>query len=146
MSPRFVFGALTSIAVLAGCQSTSAPPPQPDYSGGYSYVATGAGGSSKGLAGSVLAPDACLNNGIDDDNVGAANIGTVVSGVGTHLAPGCANAYNLQRMVESERDLLEGRRMGPAPAAPSTRAARRYLHGDPATPDAVDTGLTTNTQ
>lgn len=136
MSTKLVLSTFASLAVLTGCNSTSAPP-RSDYSPGYSYVATG-GGGSKGVTGSVLAPDACLNDGIDDDDIGADNMSTVVSGVGAHLAPGCANAYNLQRMVESERDLVEGRRMGPAHAAPSVRAAQRYLHGEAARSEAPD--------
>lgn len=130
---------LPLLAGAAACSQTSASAQRPEYSPGYSYVATD-GGGAKGVSGSVLAPDACLNDGIDDDGVGARTGGTIVQGVGTHLAPGCANAYNLQRMVESERDLVEGRRMGAAHAAPSTRAAQRYLYGDqPSTGGAVTT-------
>lgn len=116
------------VVALAGC--THDKPQQQDYSPGYSYVATAPGGSEKGVGGSVLAPDACLAEPADDDLSPAATDLTIVSGVGTHLPPGCANAYNLQRMVESERDLIEGRRMGPAAGAPTARAARRYLYGE----------------
>ncbi|RWO33122.1 MAG: hypothetical protein EOS08_07860, partial [Mesorhizobium sp.] len=38
----------------------------------------------------------------------------------------------LQRMAESQRDLVEGRRMGAAAAAPTANAARRYLNGEEA--------------
>jgi hypothetical protein len=49
--------------------------------------------------------------------------------VGGGLPPGCANAYNLLMMAEREDDLLRGRRLGPAAAAPSARAAQKYLYG-----------------
>ena len=32
-------------------------------------------------------------------------------------------------MAEREGDLLRGRRLGPAPAAPSARAAQKYIYG-----------------
>jgi type IV pilus biogenesis protein CpaD/CtpE len=43
--------------------------------------------------------------------------------------PGCANAYNLQRMVVQEDDLVYGRELDPAVAAPAARAAQRYIDG-----------------
>lgn len=54
---------------------------------------------------------------------------TAAEELGEHIPPGCANAYNLQRMVEREGDLFKGRRLGKAPAAPSVRAAQKYLNG-----------------
>src|SRR3989337_2500106 len=93
------------LVALASCVNTL-PQPQ-DYSPGYSYVATDAsGGSKKSAGGAVLAPNACLVAPADDDYSPAATDLTIVSGVGSHLPPGCANAYNLQRMVESQRDLV----------------------------------------
>jgi hypothetical protein len=109
----------------AGCQTE----PEPDYSPGYSYVSTGKG-SAKGVGGSVLAPDACLGEPADTDPSFASTSQTITPQLGPHLPPGCANAYNLQRMAESQRDLVEGRRMGPARAAPGVRAAKRYLYGE----------------
>ncbi len=109
----------------AGCQTE----PEPDYSPGYSYVSTGAG-SAKGPGGSVLAPDACLGEPADTDPSLASTSQTITPQLGPHLPPGCANAYNLQRMVESQRDLVEGRSMGPARAAPGVRAAKRYFYGE----------------
>lgn len=52
-------------------------------------------------------------------------------------ALGCANGHNLKRMAESESDLVSGRRMGDAAAAPTARAASNYLNGvqAPANPD-----------
>ena len=43
------------------------------------------------------------------------------------LPPGCANDLNLQQMVERPSDLLHGREMGPARAAPVAAAARERL-------------------
>ncbi|WP_144223556.1 hypothetical protein [Mesorhizobium amorphae] len=137
------FAVITTI-LLCGCVGNTKP--EQDYSPGYSYVATGPGGSNKSTSGSVLAPNACLNDPVDDDNPPANSSAslTQISGVGQHLPPGCANAYNLQRMVESQRDLVEGRRMGPAAAGPTARAARRYLDGEQPEPAAETPSLTTN--
>ncbi|WP_237683899.1 hypothetical protein [Pseudaminobacter soli (ex Zhang et al. 2022)] len=110
---------------VAGCQTE----PQPDYSPGYSYVSTG-GDSAKSANGSILAPDSCLGEPADTDPSLASTSQTISPPLGPHLPPGCANAYNLQRMAESQRDLVEGRRMGPARGAPGVRAAKRYLYGE----------------
>ncbi|MER9475320.1 hypothetical protein, partial [Mesorhizobium sp. M0520] len=112
MTSPIAFFCVVPALVLAGCASS--PQQRQDYSPGYNYVSTDAGGSEKGVGGSVLAPDACLAEPADDDNSAAKTNLTIVSGVGSHLPPGCANAFNLQRMSESQRNLVEGRRMGPA--------------------------------
>ncbi|PBB67207.1 hypothetical protein CK228_18700 [Mesorhizobium sp. WSM4312] len=127
---RIAFSSVFPPLFLAGCMSS--PQQRQDYSPGYSYVSTDTDDSEKGVSGSVLAPNACLAEPADDDNSAARTNLTIVSGVGFHLPSGCANAYNLQRMAESQRDLVEGRRMGAAPAAPTSRAARRYLDGEEA--------------
>ena len=49
--------------------------------------------------------------------------------LGPHLPPGCANAHNLQRMAERQSDLVRGRPLGAAPAAPTARAAQEYIYG-----------------
>ncbi|WP_208646340.1 hypothetical protein [Mesorhizobium waimense] len=130
MTLRIALCSVLPALFLAGC--VNSPQQRQDYSPGYSYVSTDTGGSEKGVGGSVLAPNACLAEPADDDNSAARTDLTIVSGVGSHLPPGCANAYNLQRMAESQRDLVEGQRMGPAAAAPTARAARRYLDGEEA--------------
>lgn len=122
------FTMLPLALATAGCANDGQRPR--DYATGYSYVSTAPGGSAKGVGGSVLVPNACLGAPADDDNPNAATSMTIVSGTGAHLPPSCANAFNLQQMVENKRDLLEGRRLGRAPAAPSARAARRYLDGE----------------
>lgn len=48
------------------------------------------------------------------------------------LPLGCANAVNLQRMVQDTRDLHQGQAMGPTLAAPVGRAAQQYLLGETA--------------
>lgn len=63
----------------------------------------------------VLVPDACITPDVAEQPL--------------YLPPGCANNLNLQIMVEQPRDLLRGRQPGPAAAAPSVRAAQRYLYG-----------------
>ncbi|TWH00090.1 hypothetical protein L598_001100000060 [Mesorhizobium sp. J18] len=118
--------AMLSLLTAAGC--ASAPP---DHSAGYSYVSTNSfTDTGKGVGGSILVPDACLGEPADSSPQPAQTIGTVVPQLGPHLPPGCANAYNLQLMAENQRDLVEGRRLGPAPAAPTVRAARRYIYGE----------------
>jgi hypothetical protein len=86
---------------LAACQGV----PQPESSSSsFSRVDLGYGG--------VIMPDAC----------------EVTDHTAMHLPPGCANAYNLQRMAVRQQDLVQGRRMGPAPAAPAARASNVYLY------------------
>ncbi len=97
----------TSLALLTaigfGLSACNSSPDE--YSPYYHYADQG-----------MLMPDACVWNGAQPGGV---------------LPPGCANAYNLQQMVESQRDLVQGRSMGPAPAAPASRAAKRYLYDEP---------------
>ena len=90
----------------------------PDYSPFYQSVPLGVSAGPGGRARYAVVPDACLSYGPGD--VGPA---------GGRLPAGCANAYNLMRIVERERDLLRGRKLGPAPAAPAARAAQRYIDG-----------------
>jgi hypothetical protein len=108
---------LVSISLLLGTALLSACTPgfPPDYSSEYSYVAVE---SPHGRVHNVLVPDACLT---PDPTAAIKN--------GPLLPPGCANAYNLQRMAEREHDLVKGRKLGRAPAEPSARAAQRYLNG-----------------
>jgi hypothetical protein len=63
----------------------------------------------------VMVPDACLTPDVAEQPV--------------YLPAGCANNLNLQLMVEQPQDLAQGRRSGPAAAAPTVRAAQRYLYG-----------------
>lgn len=48
------------------------------------------------------------------------------------LPVGCANALNLQRMVQNPNDVHQGQTMGPTLAAPVGRAAQYYLLGETA--------------
>lgn len=62
----------------------------------------------------VGVPDACITPDVTEQPL--------------YLPPGCANNLNLQMMVERPRDLVQGRQPGPAAAAPTVRAAQRYLY------------------
>jgi hypothetical protein len=105
--------AAAALLALGGC---SLPP---DYSPNYSYIAVPAPTAKHpGRVEYVLAADACL---MPDP--------TAAIPTGPLLPAGCANAYNLQRMADREHDLVEGRKLGRAPAAPSARAAEIYLYG-----------------
>jgi hypothetical protein len=65
-----------------------------------------------------LVPEACLVPDPSDTGLG-----------GSRLPPGCANNANLLAMVERKRDVVEGRKLGAAPASPSARAAQKYIYG-----------------
>jgi hypothetical protein len=101
-------------AILLGCSACAQLPP--DYSPNYHYIPVVADGS--GRVRYVLAPDACLTPDPTDNRLGAPR-----------LPPGCANAYNLQRMADRQGDLVRGRPLGPAPASPAARAAQKYIYG-----------------
>ncbi len=130
INPRQIlhFAGLCALLGVGGCQTQPEP-----YSPNYHYVSTGpvAAGSKgkivrkgydrpgeKGYAaeGRMLVPDACTT----PDNTPDA----------LYLPSGCANNLNLQLMAEKEGDLVRGRDMGPAMAAPVARAAKRIIEGD----------------
>lgn len=90
--------------------------PPPDYSPHYTHVTAM---NEQGRTKRVLVPEACLT----DEERSPADTGS------RRVPPGCANAYNLQRIAERKRDLTQGRPLGPAPAAPAARAAQKYLDG-----------------
>jgi hypothetical protein len=91
------------------------PEQPPDYSPHYASVPVVA---RNGRTRYVLVPEACL---VPDP--------TEPPLLGPHLPPGCANAHNLQRMTERQSDLVRGRPLGAAPAAPTARAAQEYIYG-----------------
>jgi len=111
---RLVFISLLLVAALLPACTLPFPP---DYSPEYSYVVVESP-RHPGRVHQVLVPEACLT---PDPTAAIVN--------GPLLPPGCANAYNLQRMAEREHDLVKGRQLGRAPAQPSARAAERYLTG-----------------
>ncbi|MFC3691155.1 hypothetical protein [Chenggangzhangella methanolivorans] len=118
---------LRPVAVGAALLSLAACAPEAPnaYSPGYSRVTLADGGADgkvrKGYdqAGrarqTALLPDACVTPDTAPDPM--------------YLPSGCANAVNLQQMAEREEDLERGREPGPSMAAPSARAARRYIDG-----------------
>lgn len=87
-----------------------------DYSANYTRLQVV---SENGHAKSVLVPEACLSNSGE----------LLLEYEAQQLPPGCANAYNLQRMAASKSDLTHAERLSDAPAAPAARAAQRYLDG-----------------
>ncbi|MFF7707076.1 hypothetical protein [Pseudomonas sp. NPDC007930] len=99
-------------ALLGGCQ-THLPPASysPHYQG-----FTDANGHSGLMPVQCLAPAADDLIGLGDDYQ-------------PKLAPGCANNLVLLQMVESRRDLQQGRATGPTMAAPVGRAAQVYIDG-----------------
>jgi hypothetical protein len=97
---------------LAGCAQLP-----PDYSPNYSYLPV-TSPYEPGRVRYVLAPDACLTPDPTDRMM-----------LGPRLPPGCANAENLLAMADRKRDLVQGRKLGPAPAAPAARAAQKYIYG-----------------
>jgi len=110
---------LCAISLLAGCASQAQP-----YSPNYHYVSVEDGSAGKGPVRkgydmprkqTVLVPDACTTPDTAEQPL--------------YLPSGCANNLNLQFMVARERDLLRGRDMGPAMAAPTARAAQAYISG-----------------
>jgi hypothetical protein len=115
------------LATFAAATLTACAPELPNaYSPGYSRVSLDQGGEAggrvrKGYDGdtaarrTALVPDACVTPDVAPDPL--------------YLPSGCANAANLQMMVENERDLERGQTPGRAMAAPVARAARGYIDG-----------------
>jgi hypothetical protein len=105
--------------IAAGCSGSH---PQP-YSANYSYVSMRGAPAKAGIVrkgydeaeSRVLVPDACITPDTADQPL--------------YLPPGCANNLNLQFMAQNQGDLIQGREMGPAMAAPVARAAKNYLDG-----------------
>ena len=112
--PRYFRLSGWSIIALLSLAACAELPP--DYSAGYSYVPV-VSPTRPYRVHYVLAPNACLVPDPTDWQLGP------------RLPPGCANASNLLYMVEQKRDLVHGRKLGPAPAAPSARAAQQYIYG-----------------
>jgi hypothetical protein len=114
------FAALAAVALTFGACRDEVPEaslvPPPDYSPNYTRVSVV---SEDGHTKRALVPEACIT----PDDQSPADTGP------ERLPPGCANNYNLQQMAARKRDLTKGRALGPAPAAPTARAAQRYIDG-----------------
>jgi hypothetical protein len=112
--PRTVHLAIALLPALGGCTRI------PDYpTSQFSRLALDtAGGPGSQPSRQVLWPDDCRPAAPPSELP-----------VGGGLPPGCANAYNLLMMAEREDDVVRGRRLGPAAAAPSARAAQKYVYG-----------------
>lgn len=107
-----VFPVLAFVS-LAACSQVP-----PDYSPNYVRVPVESWNDSVSYVHYELVPEACLVPDPTDTGLGSPR-----------LPPGCANNANLLHMVERKRDLVEGRRLGAAPASPSARAAQKYIYG-----------------
>lgn len=97
----------------SGCMQTPG-----DYSPNYSYVSV-VSEKNPGRVKKALVPNSCF---------GASEAEDVDRDGKSRLPPGCANAFNLQRMAERESDLVHGRPLGKASGAVSARAAQKYLN------------------
>ena len=104
--------------VLSGCLPHEPLPYSPNYSRITLVDESGAAHKRQTRGArqvqTVGVPDACITPDVTEQPL--------------YLPPGCANALNLQLMVERPRDLVQGRQPGAAEAAPAVRAARRYLY------------------
>jgi hypothetical protein len=104
----------TALFALAGCADIP-----PDHEATYSYYPVPAPTARHpDRVRYVLVPDSCQ---IPDP--------TAAVPTGLYLPPGCANDHNLLRMTERQQDIVKGRPLGRAPAAPTARAAQRYING-----------------
>jgi hypothetical protein len=91
----------------------------PDYSPHYVQVPVYSAERPHRIVSYQLVPEACLRPDPSDTQLGP------------RLPPGCANNANLLAMVERKSDVVKGRKLGPAPASPSARAAQKYIYGTP---------------
>jgi type IV pilus biogenesis protein CpaD/CtpE len=115
--------AVVAVSSLSACAQVP-----PDYSPHYVRVPVYSTVKPNRIVGYQLVPEACLTPDPTDNQLGA------------RLPPGCANNANLLAMVERKRDLVEGRKLGPAPALPSARAAKKYIYGTDVTPTGTGAG------
>ena len=103
---------LPALLTLAACAELP-----PDYSPHFVQVPVVSPARPDRVARYELVPEACLVPDPTD---------TVM---GPRLPPGCANNANLLAAVERKGDVVHGRKLGSAPAAPSARAAQKYIYG-----------------
>lgn len=103
---------LASLVLMTGCESALGPM---SWETGYRQVVAADGSlpGSEGHQRQLIVPNTCQTQ--------PEQSGIVM------LPPGCANDLNLQLMVERPSDLIRGREMGPALAAPVANAARERL-------------------
>lgn len=103
-------GPCLMVVLLAGCQSSMGPM---NWATGYRQVTTDSATGAPHET--TIMPNLCQ---AESGETGRAA-----------LPPGCANDLNLQLMVVEPQDLVRGREMGPAMAAPVADAASEYLNG-----------------
>jgi hypothetical protein len=119
MSSCFLRLKIAAVVVLPLSACAQVPP---DYSPHYVRVPVYSNVRPNRIVGYQMVPESCLTPDPTDNQLGA------------RLPPGCANDANLLAMVERKRDVVQGRKLGPAPALPSARAAQKYIYGTPAIP------------
>jgi len=110
------FARLTGFAIALSVLAACAELP-PDYSPHFAQVPVVSPTRPDRVVRYELVPEACLVPDPTDTELGP------------RLPPGCANNANLLTMAERKRDVVHGRKLGAAPAAPSARAAQRYIYG-----------------
>src|SRR5258708_4315258 len=111
-----LFARLTGCAIALLVPAACAELP-PDYSPHFVHVPVVSPTRPDRVVRYELVPEACLVPDPTDTQLGP------------RLPPGCANNANLLTMAERKRDVVHGRKLGAAPAAPSARAAQRYIYG-----------------
>lgn len=111
-----LFNRVTGSAIILSALAACAELP-PDYSPHFVQVPIASPKRPDHVVRYELTPEACLVPDLTDTELGP------------RLPPGCANNANLLAMVEQKRDVVHGRKLGAAPAAPSARAAQRYIYG-----------------
>jgi hypothetical protein len=114
-----------SLLAAAAVQACAQIPP--DYSPDYVQVPVMSRNHPDRVSHYELVPKACLVPDPTDTGLG-----------GSRLPPGCANNANLLAMVERKKDVVKGRKLGAAPAAPSARAAQKYIYGTQGTLGGAD--------
>ncbi|MBO0736944.1 MAG: hypothetical protein J2P48_10305 [Alphaproteobacteria bacterium] len=126
----FPFLRLGAVLLAAAALPACAQLP-PDYSADYVQVPVMSRNHPDRVSHYELVPKACLVPDPTDTGLG-----------GSRLPPGCANNANLLAMAERKKDVIKGRKLGDAPAAPSARAAQKYIYGTSGTLG-VGTGTST---
>jgi len=113
MRQSFISLLLTTLVLptlLGGCETFSTPSPRPDHR--IRVV--------KGPNGAIAVPPECVSWyegwGSDLDNNSWPSFG-------------CSQARNLAAQVENPKDLVEGRKLGPADAVTDSAAIARYRAG-----------------
>lgn len=122
---RFLLRLGCAIGAFVGLSAFGNDPELPaDYAPGYSRMEII---KPNGRIGHALVPNPCMS----EEKPPMAQLGE------PKLPLGCANAYNLEQMVERKEDLVKGRKLGPASPMSAARAAVKYLNPEQVSPSAT---------